>query len=284
MPKVWNDFCARPDQSSEDMTTFLDLLEGLKAELIMEKQANLLYRMKKDNAHTANPAQTAKDKRYILDVKLAEDGTVRTYLSDSELPVRNYPDRASVLLVANFKRLAMELILSLKRQNWFERIITLLAIKNNFDILPGWFEYQFDWQQVLLKEKHWSQPIKEVRRVLKGKINEHLIDAISAVLEYDSAYRYRFQDIVAELNKNNGVVKELKRLLTITAEREVDSWQKEKWNSLKFLVNALYLMPKTRKLIREIIQEVNIDEIKFSKEDIYWTRTAKNYNYGGNLF
>lgn len=42
-------------------------------------------------------------------------------------------------------------------------------------------------------------------------------------------------------------------------------------------------MPKTRKLIKSIIQETNIDEIKFSVEDEYWVKPSKTYNYGGNL-
>jgi hypothetical protein len=119
---------------------------------------------------------------------------------------------------------------------------------------------------------------------LKGKLDESFIDAITLVLEHDSAYRYRFQDIIVNLNKyelTRNSKKELCRLMDMLIEREEgrlsDKWEKVK----KFAEIALSFPTKIRRELVKILVELNLEELKFSKEDIYWTDYYYSYKFGG---
>jgi hypothetical protein len=43
----------------------------------------------------------------------------------------------------------------------------------------------------------------------------------------------------------------------------------------------LVLNPKIKILLRDIFNNININEMKLSKEDIYWTNLLEVYNYRG---
>ncbi len=264
------------------MITFSDLFPKIRDRLLLEKQAEILAKIKKP--YTCGVREKSRDSLDIVSVKIGKD--VKSYLQGAGEPIRGYADGQTVVITAMYKRFLPLLAESLAKMGWIKRIITLLAIKYNFNIFPQWFEYIFWLNQCLLKDEYWCQPVKELRRVFKGKINDNLIDAITLMIEYDSAYRYPLQDALSELNKNNGVIKECCRLLDIIAERydirPNNIWQVDKIKKIKLFIRLLLIVsPKTKKLVKDIFKEINIDEIKLSKEDIYWTNQLDIYNYRG---
>jgi len=265
---------------------FYNYLGKWKADLLFEKQDLLVRTIKKPNNLTPQALFEGKqdDARIIADVRLAEDNTVRTYLQNSPEPLRYYSDYLTVYTVSYYKRLFSLIFSNISSIGWFGRVITLLAIKYNFNILPDWLNHIFCLNQILLKDKYYSQPTKEIRRVLTNKINEQLVNGISIIVESDSAYRYRMQDVLPLLNKENllkNPIKEICRLLDILIERD-EEYMKEKWKKVKkFVKLVLIVSPKIKKLVVNILMEINIDEIKFSKEDIYWVNEFGKYNYFG---
>jgi len=249
------------------MISFYDLLPNIKERLLIEKQAEIVRKMRK--TLPATPYDDGVPPKKIIDIKMLADGTVRTYVENSDEPLRFYTPHEAVDIVASYKRLFSALI-----KNGVIGIITIVLNKK------VWIEYlrkTFELYPIILKEEHWSQPVKEIRRILK--IDETLKDAISLILENDMAYRYRMQAFLSELNQDNlkkNTIKELKRILDIFISRENDR-NKVLWLKVR---NLLWLLRfKGLNEIREILLDLKIDEIKFSKEDLYWIKLNKSFNW-----
>jgi hypothetical protein len=259
--------------------------ETIKANLVVEKQLEILRKVRKPIKHTA-PEITednieTNDSSRIIDYKIGEDGGVRMYINSLELPVRLCPNTDSLNIIAIYKRF----FISIVRGNLLQKIIGLIFILSSKKWLYEWLEYTFNLNQILLKDEHWSQPVKEIRRVLKNRFNPVLIDAISTILEYDNAYRFRLQDILSELDKSQlkgfKVIKELQRLFDIIHTRELSQNPVERtWLNMKKFTYLL-IIPQIRKLVIDILKDLNIDEIRFNNEDLCYINKYGVYSYCG---
>jgi hypothetical protein len=271
----------------------LEFIPTIKQNLNFEIQKKLLAKIKKPivkektlSENIGNDGESA----WINKINFFEDGKPKKNLKGLVEPVRGYADIKTVKIVSIYKRFIPLLAKSLSQQNIFKKIITLLAIKYNFSyILPEWFELLFSTGQFLLKDEYYIQPVKELRRVLKGKINQNLLDAITLIFEYDDAYRFRLQDVIVELDKSKldmlfTARKEIIRIFDILAERDTqgDGGQTNKWQKMKKMVNiVLWLRPKLLSQIIEILKDLNIEEMRMSKEDIYFSNRYVVYKCRG---
>lgn len=232
-------------------------------------------------------ADAGGDGGWICDVRIEDDGSVRTYLKDHPEPMRIYPDAQVVAFTAVYKRLLTLVASNFNKQGLIGKIITLLYYKKNKSIATDWLKYIFEFYPALLNEENYSQPIKELRRVLTGKIEQPFVDAITLVIEFDAAYRYRFQDVFSELNQSSlGTLyhtrKEVKRLLEIAHTRELGQDETPvRWNNLKKMLGMILLVPSICEKVMYILRDINLNEIRFTDEDIYWTNQFGVYNYRG---
>jgi len=228
-----------------------------------------------------------KDSLQIVDLKIGEDGGFKMYLKGAKEPVRMFPESKSLWVVAYYKRLLPLIGRSFKEMGWIGRICNLIALRANLKVLGEWFDYIFSMEKVLLKEKNYSQPVKELRKVLRDKIPVGTMNALTMIIEIDTAYRYRFQDLISELNQNNldgfGIFKEVNRLLKVFRSREKMGYISGKIGQMKWLLFAVMIFsPSTRKLIRDILKELDLDELKFSQEDNYWINQIRaDYKFKG---
>ena len=256
----------------------------VRQELLNQKIDKVVKQIKKPTYFTSMTAETLLDDpetREVTDIMIEKDGSVRAFLTKSPEPVRQWPDHRTVMLTAEYKRLVPLLVGNLAKMGWIKRIITLLAVKFNFNLFPEWLGYIMSLNSCLLKPEHYSQPVKEIRRVLRWKIDDNLVDAIGLILEYDMAYRYRLQDIIVLLDKGNDPVKEIIRLIDILITRDIgnDGMIVKYRNLQKFL--PFLIFGKTKRLLARIFRDIDLEEMKLSKEDIYWTNEFGLYNYRG---
>jgi len=271
------------------MPLFIEYFESIKAELSIKKQAEILRSIKKkiENSEEEMLAKIRddEDSGYITDLVIADDGSVRTYLKDRKEPIRAYADTFTVSTTTIYKHFVPLIIRNLLKIGWFGKGITILALYLNKNIVAEWLGRIFAITPILLKDEHWSQPVKEIRRVLKEKFDINIVDAVCLAVEYDSAYKNRLQDILPLLDKSKltgyfSTLKELSRLLDILSERDYD-FMSEKWKQIKKFIKLLLLIPSIRKKLVSILKEINLDEIRFSKEDIYWINQFGTYRYQG---
>lgn len=222
----------------------------------------------------------------IVDFKTIEDGLpygCETWVKDEKYPIRQnaLPDKVST--IAQFKKIFYFFIRFIagkdgfSKKNIFQKVFIVLSSLQYQELI-----LMYIWnglRDVYTNPKYYSQPVREVYRIVKNGI---VRDVLCALLEYDTAYRYPGQDIFTELDKKNlakNPIGELKRLTEIMFSRERDKeGSSSRFKKVMWLI-WLYLR-LNRKLLKEIkntLMELNINEIKLSKEDQYWTN--KHYEY-----
>lgn len=148
------------------------------------------------------------------------------------------------------------------------------AFQKNFWVL---------WQRM---ENDYCRSGQEILRAVKVQPwysdNDTFIYGLKTFLcfwEFDDAYRFRGQDMLGELKKENlnNPRKELKRLLDIAIRREGYVDLKDKYRRLKLLLD---LVPrKYLKKVGHVLEELNLDLIRLDEDDLEWAK-PKNYNYG----
>lgn len=106
---------------------------------------------------------------------------------------------------------------------------------------------------------------------------------ICLFLELDSAYRFRIQDALGELDKNNlkkSVVKELDRVAGIMLQRE-NGIKPKIVHAKRLLKLFLILSPKMRRLTRDFLLELDLEKVSLDEADWYFCLRRNNYNFGG---
>ena len=243
------------------------------------------------------PSEKPQDINALTRVEFPEAGGVLTYMDGYEYPYRGFPSAEVVEKIDLIKKLsramASGLYHSLKRHPWL--MITLLPVVWVFkDLLyTGVSTFARTLERVRLKPHRYSQPIRELHRAFsepraqRGE-DEHtqelrlmLRDIVCMVLEYDNAYRFRMQDILAELDKEalrRNPYKELNRLLSIAQSRENTQEIRDTWKLAKLAVSLYLRMDrKMRNLVVDVLCEINTAEIKMTVEDVSFAEKRKDY-------
>jgi len=265
----------------------------MREELKIEKTNEIIAKVKKEVDRVKLPEDVKRSKKegtaFDVDrIEISEDGSLKTYIKGKPEPLLGFAETNTVLLVSCLKMIFPRVLKNIKKMGWIGRICTLIAIKNNLNLFSNVLASFFQQNAILLKDIHWCRPVKEIRRVLKGRINDDFIDLISVIIEFDSAYRYRMQDVIIYLDQHKlkntiSMVREINRLCQILISREPGekSWMKEKFALMGEFSKLLYFIPKTAKIIREILKDLNLKELRMGKEDIFWTNTFSVYKYRG---
>lgn len=128
----------------------------------------------------------------------------------------------------------------------------------------------------------FSLPVNENETWKNGRLREQIRDLLCMHLEFDNAYRFRFQDCIGELNKENlkkDSVKEIIRMFDVMSSREVHQETKDSWTLTKTMVEYLRLSGNIRKIIVSFLLNLNIDECVLAKEDIPYCKGREDYKF-----
>jgi hypothetical protein len=248
-----------------------------------EKVIEILDKIKQPYGFCVENLEKDDDTTTITDVRLEGD-KVYTDLEGMKYPLKGYSDMGTVAIVAVYKKLLPLVANNLKKQNWVGRVIIILSMYYSLDVLSKWLKSLFNFGAYLLKEEYYQESTKEFRRVFKKYIDINFVDAITLAYDYDIAYKFRVQDVLPELKKENlkgyfSTRKEVLRLFDIYLSREKEGMQ-EKMGNIKKLVSMILLIPKLNKLFRNILKELDMDKIRFDEIDTYWVSLREeNYNY-----
>ena len=197
-----------------------------------------------------------------------------------------YPIRGCInqktFIIHQFKRLIRTIIISLNG-NIFWKIISLLHYYKRID---NYIEFVHSGMRDVYYDNpdRYQQPIREVYRVLTDDGENKVRDIICAVMEHDDAYRYRIQDILTILDKENfenNPFNEIGRVFDIYKCREIYDKLINIGTKIKMLCLYLKFNKKLLEYIKEKVRMLDQDEIKLSPEDIYWTTGRHNYKFRG---
>ncbi len=239
---------------------------------------------------TSNPGEK-KEGVPVLKVEFPETGGTYAYYQGEPYPVKGFCYGDVVEKVDEMKKLLLGTLKSFVYLSRWQKIRGCLLIilfgKTTIKILEGIIISFHSWiRRYRLRPIRYCRACRELHRVGSmdwgnSRISEALRDISCMTLEYDDAYRYPFQDIFSELNKENvrkNALKEIKRLFSILRQR--DESLAKKWKAIEtVIILFLIINPKAKKIMRNILLELNIDEIKLDEADLHFAKKKPRYNW-----
>ena len=232
-------------------------------------------------------------------IRPPEGGTFMKLYGCSYL-YKGYPDKEIVERVDLIKRVFMASVRLLNKSpfRYFMPIIFLLFRKKVIKNLIYWYVNIFEQYlgKIQLPFKEFNVFSRELIRVglkfadtildqsYRDRI-EKLVYCLAMIMEFDNAYRWRVQDILGNINKDNlreNPTKEIKRLFNIFIER--DFGIQDRIIVIKKIVLFLLLFKKFRTLVMQFLLELDIDKVKLDEADFYFCLMRKSYNYRGLSF
>ena len=248
------------------------------------------------------PSEVPKDSSQLLGVEFPEEGGIHTFMTGQDEPYKGFPFHEMVDKIDLTKKVIRSVLSSffhsIKRRNklqlatialvpWFLKDLAQAGIYTFFR-----FVERFE-----IKDEMYSTSMRELLRALSIEFHgekEHERELrrqfkilVCMILEFDNAYRFRFQDIIGELDKvalKKSPADELTRLLTLMQSREKGQSVADTWELFKtFLKPALFVNPGLKRTIVETLSELDLDKIRLSKEDKSYCAPRSDYTFGFQL-
>lgn len=231
-----------------------------------------------------NPAEIM----YMSNFMIRKQGCEMWYFGH-KYPMRAYIGSSKVVDLAKVKRMIPMFgrfvggKVEFKKKNIFSKTVIIFAALWYKEYILEWIGWA--WRDLQMPEDRYNQPARELYRTIK---DEKIRNIICPIVEYDCAYKYRAQDILAELNKElffKSPRKEVCRLIDILIKREHDEdiagSQKSKWQHIKLGINmALIFSRKFKKQLIDFVWDLDIEAIKPNVADKYWmTSPAYDESY-----
>jgi hypothetical protein len=233
---------------------------------------------------------------YMLDHIDYSDG-VKAYLKGAQFPQKGFPTPDIMNACNQVKKILAELFKHIKDPMFYTSYIYFLLSFNKIYRIERFIEsfngICFKVMRPYLLQPKFMTPIGlEIKLILKSfltklGINEEQAirtsDIFSHLLDYDNGYRFRVQDILSESSKEKMLKnprKEIKRLVAIYCKRE-RSRIEYKFKGIAFLLNLLLLIPRYKRIFKEVIRDCNFERLQYDESDIYWTCFRSGYYFLG---
>lgn len=246
------------------------------------------------------PSEKATDINPLQKVELPEAGGVYTYMEGHPYPYKGFPFFEFVDKIDQIKKIQRGVLSSLyhsfTKRNKLQ-IAFLLFVPWLFGDFVKAFVYTF-YRMVdrfKLKPLRYCTAMRELYRAFSVEFHDEsasekemrfmVRDVLCMFLEFDNAYRFRFQDIIVELNKDNlNPSKEIVRLLELMMSREKTQEIKDTWRLVRyFLPWYLFFNKSLKKNIVAILKDLDLEKVALSDEDKHYCAERKDYNFGFKL-
>lgn len=248
------------------------------------------------------PSEVPQDVQALQKVEFPEKGGVLTYMEGHEHPYKGFPFFEFVEKIDTIKKIQRATLSSLyhsmtARPYW--QLICLVFVPwlfadllkayiNTFHRIIDRFKLKVIRHCDAVRELHRAFSIDWYDETLEERELRHKIrDILCMFLEYDNAYRFRFQDIIVELDKTalqKNPAHELARLFRLMADREITQEIKDTWSLVLFFF-PWYLRFNTslKKSIIAILTELDLSKVALSVEDQHFCAKRTDYQFGFQL-
>lgn len=204
-----------------------------------------------------------------------------TYFEGAKYPINGIPSEPAVYAICLIKRIIFNSIKFAKKFPYLLILFLIPPIKKY--VWQLFLELaQITLHPYFLQEKKYCPSGRELYRAGTKALPQHkdLIEIIIMLWEFDDAYRYRGQDILAEYNKNNDLKKEIKRLLSIFKKRDLnEGGAKIRITYLFSAIKILLLFPKIKKKIKAVLDEIDLSKIQLDIYDKYFSYQFIGYDF-----
>lgn len=224
-------------------------------------------------------------------------GGTYVYHQGDKYPVKGWPFKEAVFAADNVKRAAINLMkfVGSSPTRYLMGLFFLLpksikekVIRSAIVEFTDFTDIVFTRWAVYIKPNFMSDVAREFSRVglqMAGldESNQRLVKAIAMIIEYDDAYRYRFQDICGELNVEDlkkDPSKELVRLINIAISRD-EKGTGPKIKYLRRIMPFIMSLPGVKDTILTFIQYADINKMKLDEIDMYRCLIWGDYDFAG---
>lgn len=220
---------------------------------------------------------------------IPDEGGVYLYSETAKYPEKGWPFREAVLANDTIKRVvvnAIKFLVSIPKNIFRPSKI----LRSALELFTDYSNLVFTRWEIYWKPLRYCTAVREIYRVgmlMAGEDDVYirLVKAICMFLEFDNAYRYRFQDLMGEINieslKKNPK-KECIRLLKLYRERDLSQKAETEKPAifLKFLPYA-FMIKDIRNAFINFFSQTDITLLKFDEMDWYRVLVWGDYNFGG---
>lgn len=232
----------------------------------------------------------------VIGVGFPNEGGILVYRKGDKFPTKGWPFWEALVAIDVAKRCAFNFtrFLVLSPIRYIIPFFLLLPKKmRKATISYAIYAYSemcvsiFKRLGVNMKTEYYCDVVREIKRVAAlPEYNDHtaqmFIQVVCNVLEYDDAYRYRFQDLMAEVDRKEIVSrpgKELARILRIGASR--GSGTRAKMNSFAKLFPYLFMLKEVKEPFVSFVSKLDFDKLMLDEIDNYRCLIWGGYDFGG---
>ena len=237
------------------------------------------------------PSEVPKDVNPLTKVEFPEGGGVLTYMGEHPLPYKGFPFFEFVDKIDIIKKVMRgtlsSLFHSLKDRSKLQ-VACLALVAWFFSDLVRAYLYTFYRmiERFRVKTIRYCDAMRELHRAFslhETETTKMVRDLMCMFLEFDNAYRYRFQDIIVELDKEalkNKPSKEVMRLLDLMVSRETTIEVKDTWKLVKYFFPVYLRFNKPlQTAIVNVLSELDLEKLKLSPEDEHYCLDRKDYKF-----
>jgi len=236
-----------------------------------------------------------KTTKSVKRVEFPKEGGIFVFYSDDELPSKGFPCSETVENVDEMKKEGKAIAWGIQRIISGSKLKTFLLFlifrKQVWEMARAIVESMWALiKRYRSKPIMYCQCVREIYRVfdiaivreddqiVRGVI-EKIRDIVCMFLEFDDAYRYRFQDVFIELNQeefNRNPERELIRIMDILISRDTIV-PKNKWEMVKKFISLMMVQKRIRKIITNMVREINLKEIAMDEIDNHYSQIKGGY-------
>lgn len=242
---------------------------------------------------------------YFEKVEYPEEGGVFVHYYDHPYPFKGHPFPEAVDAIMMPKKAIVATMHFVKRHPVFTAILLLLPqfitrryFRSAIELFVGDCIREVIRPYLLSDEKkRWNRCVLEIRRAASKALLETklpwwkkfipiFIDIISAIIEWDNAYRYRLEDIFGEFDKAAFIrnpSKEIDRLIKIWVQRE-RGWHEYKGKLITMaaaLRLLLFFVPGLRRFFCAFAEELDLEKVRLDEADRYYCLVRPDYDADG---
>ncbi len=234
-----------------------------------------------ENATTVHPNSRARIDR-IVEVKLSKDGGIYSYFENQPYPAKGFPYYDTVHRIDAIKKVFLGLLYGFHTFHG-KTLLALFFLIFRTRITQSLHKLTEGMWVTLkphrLKPLYYCNAVKELYQAFDEK-DEMIRDLICMTLEFDDAYRFRFQYALGELDKEKfakNQYKELDRVAGLLEAREKEKKLIGYWKLLRKFLFFGFFFKKFRIGIVKVLARVDPARIKMDEGDEYYAKTRHNF-------
>lgn len=235
------------------------------------------------------PSEQPKDTTGIVNVEISDAVGVLTWMRSHPYPYHGFPYFEFVDKIDMLKKVIRNVLSGIYHQLKNRNKLLFLTFLSSFwmtkvAMRAGIYTFYRIIERFRVKPTRYSPAMQTLYRAFSVERDREqtktkelrwmLRDVLCMVMEFDNAYRFRFQEFIVELNKEHlqrKPIAEIVRLFELLSKWENLQEQKDKWRLVKYLLRYyLRYDRELRNILRDGLLSLELEKVKLMPEDKYF--------------